>query len=61
VRLVQTVLGHSSAAVTLKTYAHLCPVDDERTKGVIEATLGVLRTPGGLTDQETGVAAGQDR
>jgi integrase len=60
VKLVQTVLGHSSAVVTLKTYAHLWPGDDERTRGVIEATLGVLRTPGGLTDQESDVVAGQD-
>jgi integrase len=59
VKLVQTVLGHSSAVVTLKTYAHLWPGGDERTRGVIEA-LAVLRTPGGLTDQEKDVVAGQD-
>jgi integrase len=60
VKLVQSVLGHSSAVITLRTYAHLWPGDDERTRVVIESTLGVLRTPGGLSDQETGVIAGQD-
>jgi site-specific recombinase XerD len=60
VTLVQTLLGHSSAIVTLSGYSHLWPGDDERTRGVIEATLGVLRTPGGLSDQEADVVAGQD-
>jgi integrase len=60
VKIVQSVLGHSSAVVTLAAYAHMWPGDDERTRVVIESTLGVLRTPGGLSDQETGVVAGQD-
>jgi integrase len=60
VKLVQSVLGHSSAVITLRTYAHLWPGDDERTRVVIESTLGVRRTPGGLSDQEAGVIAGQD-
>lgn len=59
VKLVQTVLGHSSAAITLKVYAHLWPGDDERTRTVIESTLGVLRTARGLTDLGTGSVAGQ--
>jgi integrase len=60
VKLVQSVLGHSSAVVTLRTYAHLWPGDDDRTRAVIESTLGVLRTPGGPADQETNVVAGPD-
>jgi integrase len=60
VKLVQTVLGHSSAVVTLSTYAHMWPGDDEITRAVIDANLSGLRTPRGLTDQETGVVAGQD-
>jgi hypothetical protein len=60
VKLVQSVLGHASAVITLRTYAQLWRGDDERTRVAIESTLGVLRTPGGLTDQETGVVAGQD-
>ena len=31
VKQVQTVLGHASAVVTLRTYAHLWPGDDDRT------------------------------
>jgi integrase len=60
VKLVQTVLGHSSAVVTLSTYSHMWPGDDERTRTVLDANLSVLRTPGGLSDQETGAVAGQD-
>jgi integrase len=60
VKIVQSVLGHSSAVVTLAAYAHMWPGDDERTRAVIESTLGVLRTPGGLNDQKTGVVAGPD-
>jgi integrase len=60
VKLVQSVLGHSSAVITLQTYSHMWPGDDERTRTVIDSTLGVLRTPHGLADQETGSVAGQD-
>ncbi len=60
VKLVQSVLGHSSAVITLSTYAHMWPGDDEITRAVIDANLNVLRTPGGLSDQENGVVAGQD-
>ena len=34
VKQVQTVLGHSSAAITLKVYAHLWPGGEERTRKV---------------------------
>lgn len=37
VKVVQARLGHASAVETLKTYAHLWPDDDERTRSVVEA------------------------
>jgi hypothetical protein len=33
------VLGHASAVVTLRTYAHLWPGDDDRTPAIIDAVL----------------------
>lgn len=42
VKQVQTVLGHSSAVITLRTYAHLWPGDDDRTRNVMDAALGPL-------------------
>lgn len=40
VKQVQTVLGHSSAAITLRVYSHLWPGDDDRTRSVMDAVLG---------------------
>jgi integrase len=45
VKQVQTVLGHSSAAITLRVYAHLWPGDDDRTRSVMDTALA------GLADQ----------
>jgi integrase len=42
VKQVQTVLGHADASITLKTYAHLWPGDDDRTRQVMDAALGPL-------------------
>jgi integrase len=39
VRQVQRVLGHASAVVTLRTYAHLWPGDDGRTRSILDAVL----------------------
>ena len=39
---VQTVLGHSSAVITLRTYAHLWPGDEDRTRDVMDAALSPL-------------------
>jgi len=51
-RTVQTVLGHASAVVTLRTYAHLWPGDDDRTRSIIDAIFGAsadqVRTDGVL-------------
>jgi len=42
VKQVQTVLGHSSAAITLRVYSHLWPGDDDRTRDVMDAALNSL-------------------
>ena len=56
---VQAFLGHASAVITLRTYAHLWPGDDDRTRSVMDATLDVLRTGCGPSDSAAGIAAGQ--
>lgn len=38
VKLVQTALGHHSAAVTLTVYSHLWPGDEDRTRSIMDAT-----------------------
>lgn len=57
VTVVQERLGHSSAVETLKTYAHLWPASEERTRQVVErawsAPADSLRT------DDTGQAADQ--
>jgi site-specific recombinase XerD len=60
VKQVQTVLGHSSAVITLRTYAHLWPGDEDRTRAVMDATLDVLGTGCGPADLEAHVSAGQE-
>jgi integrase len=42
VKQVQTFLGHSSAVITLRTYAHLFPGDEDRTRNVLDAALSPL-------------------
>jgi integrase len=42
VKQVQTVLGHASPVVTLRTYAHLWPGDDDRTRSIIDTVFGAL-------------------
>ena len=48
----QTVQGHASALVTLRTYAHLWSGDDDRTRSIIDAIFSVsadqVRTGEGL-------------
>ena len=39
---VQTVLGHASAVVTLRTYAHRWPGDEDRVRDVADAALSPL-------------------
>ena len=59
VKQVQSVLGHGSAAITLKVYAHLWPGDDDQTREVMESTLGFLRTDCGLDAPQGGESPGQ--
>ncbi len=59
VKTVQTLLGHASPTITLRTYAHLWPGEDDRTRALIDATLSVLRTDCGLAAPADGSAAGQ--
>lgn len=40
IKAVSGWLGHSSAAITLSTYAHVMPGDDERGRAVIAAAAG---------------------
>lgn len=42
VKQVQTFLGHASAVITLRTYAHLWPGDEDRTRNVLDAALDPL-------------------
>ncbi len=48
VKVVQERLGHASAVETLKTYAHLWPSSDERTRTVVEAAWNSATTDHGL-------------
>jgi len=59
VKQVQMVLGHASAVITLRTYAHLGPGDDDRTRSIIDAILSPPRTLQGLRRRPTGKRAGQ--
>ena len=39
VKQVRTFLGHASAVITLRTYAHMFPGDEDRTRNVLDAAL----------------------
>ena len=39
VKQVQTFLGHASAVITLRIYAHMFPGDQDRTRNVLDAAL----------------------
>lgn len=60
VKQVQTVLGHSSAVITLSVYSHLWPGDDERTRTLVDAALADLRTSCGPSESPGGIVAGQE-
>ncbi len=40
VKVVQSRLGHATAAETLDTYAHLWPDAEDRTRAAVDAVLG---------------------
>ncbi|MGH3433018.1 MAG: tyrosine-type recombinase/integrase [Thermocrispum sp.] len=58
IKAVADYLGHSSAAFTLKTYTHLMPSSEERTRAAVDAAwCGPSAAPapgkGGLTREAT--------
>ncbi|WP_405931072.1 tyrosine-type recombinase/integrase [Streptomyces sp. NBC_00827] len=59
VKQVQLVLGHASAVITLRIYAHLWPGEEDRTRTVMDAVLGGLRTGCGQVGDATRETAGQ--
>ncbi|ELS56347.1 tyrosine-type recombinase/integrase [Streptomyces viridochromogenes] len=59
VKQVQLVLGHASAVITLRIYAHLWPGEEDRTRTVMDAVLGGLRTGCGPVGDMTSETAGQ--
>ncbi len=59
VKQVQMVLGHASAVITLRIYAHLWPGEEDRTRSVMDAVLGGLRTGCGPVGDMTSESAGQ--
>ncbi|MFF5281252.1 tyrosine-type recombinase/integrase [Streptomyces sp. NPDC013171] len=59
VKQVQLVLGHASAVITLRIYAHLWPGEEDRTRAVMDAVLGGLRTGCGQVGNQTRESAGQ--
>ncbi|MDX3589336.1 site-specific integrase [Streptomyces europaeiscabiei] len=59
VKQVQLVLGHASAVISLRIYAHLWPGEEDRTRTVMDAVLGGMRTGCGPVDQTTKEIAGQ--
>jgi integrase len=52
VRAVADWLGHASPVVTLTTYAHLMPADDEVARGVLDAAFA---TPADFSRTEAGI------
>jgi len=59
VKQVQLVLGHVSAVITLRIYARLWPGEEDRTRSVMDAVLGDLRTGCGQVGDSTREIAGQ--
>ena len=50
VKVVSDLLGHTNAAQTLNTYAHLWPTDDDRTRQAVDDALTNTETDTGRTD-----------
>ncbi len=43
IKAVSEYLGHADPGFTLRTYTHLMPTSDERTRNLVDAALGTLR------------------
>jgi integrase len=61
IRAVSEYLGHASTAFTLRTYTHLMPASQDRTRGAIDGLLGASRPDDGLADDTNAETQGQDR
>lgn len=53
VKQVQTFLGHASAVITLRTYAHMFPGDEDRTRNVLDAALNPAAIAGSVRAEAT--------
>lgn len=51
IKAVADWLGHASPTVTLSTYAHLMPVDDDRARAVLDSALGTMRPQHSLASE----------
>ena len=45
IKQVQMALGHDSARITLDTYAHLIPGDEDRVRDAIDRALDLQHQP----------------
>jgi integrase len=45
IKALSSYLGHSSAVITLKTYTHLMPASEDRTKAAVDADFAAWRAP----------------
>jgi hypothetical protein len=52
IKAVSEYLGHADPGFTLRTYTHLMPSSDERSKKAIDAALGVTHVYPGEGDNE---------
>ena len=53
---IQHVLGHATPVITLRTYSHLFPGDDDRIRTALDAALTLLGSEDNL--RATGLAEG---
>jgi integrase len=52
IKALSIYLGHSDPGFTLRTYTHLMPTSDERTRKAVDAVLGAPDVHAGPTDPE---------
>ncbi len=46
VRALADSLGHTAPGFTLRTYAHMLPASEDRTRRAVDAALSTSRAPG---------------
>jgi integrase len=59
IKQVQLVLGHASPVITLRTYAHLMPGDEDRTRSIMDTMLNKLRPSSDPGPTQISVLPGQ--